>query len=43
MGDFAGQIHKTSLGYLSVPEMMMNTEAGITLQQNGIQHICVRY
>lgn len=42
MKDFASQISDDSPGYLSRPEMLMNTEAGIVLQQEGLQRISVR-
>jgi predicted dehydrogenase len=40
--DFAGQITGRRLGYLTRAEMLMNTEAGIVLQNEGVQRINVR-
>ena len=42
MDDFGGQIMHGRAGYLSRHEMLMNTEAGIALQNEGIQRINVR-
>lgn len=42
MSDFKGSQIYPELGYLSKPEMLMNTEAGIVLQQDGLRRIDVR-
>lgn len=42
MRDFAGQIAWNESGYLSRSEMLMNTEAGILLQNEGIQRVNIR-
>ncbi len=41
MTDFAQEIDGEP-GYLSIPEMLMNTEAGIILQQEGWQRVEIR-
>lgn len=42
MHDFYGTICDDHEGYLSREEMLMNTEAGIVLQNEGIQRISIR-
>lgn len=42
MYDFVREIDGDSSGYLKRPEMLMNTEVGIVLQQDGPQRINVR-
>lgn len=42
MDDFYGTICNEHAGYLTHREMLMNTEAGIVLQQDGIQRINIR-
>ncbi len=42
MHDFSGNIRDDHVGYLTPAEMLMNTEAGIVLQKEGIQRINVR-
>lgn len=42
MHDFHGTINDDHLGYLSRQEMLMNTEAGIVMQNDGIQRINIR-
>ncbi|HEY4487061.1 MAG TPA: hypothetical protein VJB70_05050, partial [Candidatus Paceibacterota bacterium] len=42
MGNFASQITRGIPGYLTREEMLMNTEAGIRLQKEGLRRISVR-
>jgi predicted dehydrogenase len=42
MRDFHESIYDSAWGYLSREEMLMNTEAGILLQNEGIQRINIR-
>ena len=42
MRDFARQITDGTPGYLSRAEMLLNTEAGIVLQEEGLQRVSVR-
>ncbi len=42
MHDFFSQIRDRTPGYISRSEMLMNTEAGIVLQNNGLQKISIR-